>query len=149
MVMQRQKARHAAEIAYERDNGGSDPVLPDFWDEGEQLETLEANTASHRQFSDQPVAGPSNPYTPPHITTFRSPAVERPHAQYMTDATPIDEDVWAMEAARAEAAEREAEEAEMARQCEEEMHHSQRTIQQNDLEGMDLDIDIDWDMESQ
>lgn len=61
-----------------------------------------------------------------------------------------DEELWAMEAARAEEAEREAE-AEMARLMEESHQNSPHRVTpaaEEDLGGMDIDMDMDWDMES-
>lgn len=33
MILQRRKAQHAALVSYEQETGGSDPLLPEFWEE--------------------------------------------------------------------------------------------------------------------
>ena len=110
MVMQRRKAEHAALVSYEMETGGSDPALPEFWDDDIQL------------------------IDRPHPAQFREPVVHEdddddmmmtPKKKFHASARPspfgaIDEDEeWALEAAAAEEAEREAEDAEIARRIEE------------------------------
>lgn len=33
MILQQRKAQHAALVSYEQETGGSDPLLPEFWEE--------------------------------------------------------------------------------------------------------------------
>ena len=155
MVNQRRKAEHAAAMALEMDNGGSSPISPDFWDD----EALEAQRDVPKQHypndqPTQPVAGPSNYQTPlRQLSSSRHPTYRPPQPQTShnptTDMEP-DEELWAIEAARAEEAEREAEEAELARLMEESYQQKLQptTLSPQDLGEMDIDMDMDWDMES-
>jgi hypothetical protein len=153
MITQRRKAEHAAAMSYEMDNGGSSPTLPDFWDDdaADQQDDMERQYQDHQ--SAQPIAGPSNYQTPlrqmsrPHTDRSQQPA----HPSIATAETVDEEEFWAMEAARAEEAEKEAEEAEMARLIEESNNIApgmNAPQQQDDLEGMDIDMDMDWEMDS-
>lgn len=115
MILQRKREQRAAQISYELDNGGSDPISPEFWEEeGSEEDVPEAVWQQDlRGEKEGSRPGPSNYQTP-----------QRPSARH--DASMIDEeDRWAVEAARAEEAEREAEEAELARQIEESYTQSQ------------------------
>lgn len=151
MVNQRRKAERAAAMSFERDNGGSSPIPPDFWDE---VEAESQHDETERSYSDnqpaQPVAGPSTFQTPPRQTSRQPIYRSDPQPSYTTNNMTTDEELWAMEAARAEEAEREAEEAEMARLMEEAYHQSPHTATppQADLDGMDIDMDMGWEMES-
>lgn len=146
MVDQRRKARHAAEVAYERENGGSDPISPDFWDEQEYLAMVDATTRIERPVEMAPAINAPAPFSTParSIAPRARPAQPTDPLAIETDA-----DTGALEAARAEEAEREAEEAEMARQIEEEMQRSKQAGRPDDMDGMDLDIEMDWEMDSQ
>lgn len=152
MVTQRKRAEHAAQLAYDRDNGGSDPVSPDFWDEDA------AETAMNEIGTDQRYRPPTTPQVVAGPSSFQTPvrATVRPSDEHM-HFTPIDEtscnqdeELWAMEAARAEEAEREAEEAEMARQFEESQQPSSpaQSSRQQPISDADIDMDMDWEMES-
>lgn len=149
MVNQRKKAEHAA---YEMDNGGSSPDTPDFWDD-EPTEAQWAEMERHylQKQHAQPAAGPSAFQTPPRPVS-RQPYIPQNPSPIRQDAnaTITDEELWAMEAARAEEAEREAEEAEMARLMEETYHPppNHPSPPTDDLGGMDIDMDMDWEMES-
>jgi hypothetical protein len=110
MIMQRKREQRASQISYELDNGGSDPISPDFWDEEEGNSPDWA--LEEEQEKEGMRAGPSNYQTPPRPRAHQSMGME-------------EEDQWAIEAARAEEAEREAEEAELARQVEESYSKSQ------------------------
>ena len=163
MVLQRQREQRNAQISYEIDNGGSDPISPDFWDEddGEGMDRdreerdLQARLEMNQMYSQ---AGPSNYQTP-----------QRPRAQVARHHLPIrtgdgnhdqeqEEDQWAAEAARAEEAEREAEEAELARQIEESYRHQDRSQHQHqhhypentntsvEVEDIEMEWDVDMDL---
>jgi len=163
MVLQRQREQRNAQISYEIDNGGSDPISPDFWDEDEgegmdrdrEERELQARLEMNQMYNQ---AGPSNYQTP-----------QRPRAQSTRHHLPIcigsvnhdqeqEEDQWAAEAARAEEAEREAEEAELARQIEESYRHQhQQQHQQHHqhpgntdtskgIEDTEMDWDVDMDL---
>ena len=155
MVNQRRKAERAAAMALEMDNGGSSPASPDFWDE-DSLEAQRDVPEQHYPNNQpaQPAAGPVKYQTPlRQSSSSRHPTYRPPQPQPSHDPTPDmepDEELWAIEAARAEEAEREAEEAEMARLMEESYQPSLQTttLSQQDLGEMDIDMDMDWDMES-
>lgn len=154
MVNQRKKAEHAA---YEMDNGSSSPTTPEVWDDEEPTEAQWAEMERH-YLQDrsaqpaQPAASSSAFQTPPRPNYRQSasyPQVPSPIRQTNTQAH-TDEELWAMEAARAEEAEREAEEAEMARLMEEayDPPPNRTTSPQDEFGGMDIDMDMDWEMES-
>jgi len=147
MVLQRQREQRNAQISYEQENGGSDPISPEFWDEDEEERALEARLEMSESYNS---AGPSNHnqfQTPPrrsrYPTTIGEQGLEEP-----------DEDDWADEAARAEEAEREAEEMEMARRVEDSYRQQQQQQDQSyhhradtsiEVDDMDMDWDVDMD----
>ena len=146
MVLQRQREQRNAQISYEQDNGGSDPISPDFWDGEEEERALEARLQASESFNAR--AGPSNHdqfQTPQRQRQGRCPVIEEDQGE---------EEDWAAEAARAEEAEREAEEVELARQVEERYRQQQlqsRPYQYSQAHGDTSievdDIEMDWDMD--
>lgn len=147
-MVQRRKAHHAQLVSHEVETGGSDPMLPDFWEE--DLVSLELEERHLAAYFDEPTSvSPSYPVAGP--SGIGQAASPRP-------ATIVEreEDQWATEAAEAEEAELEAEEAEIARRVEEAygagngspkevtMRQDQRILEPNDGDdGM-----MDWEMEA-
>jgi len=141
MVLQRRKAEHAAMVSYEVETGGSDPALPDFWDD-----ELEALAQEERRLSSrfhQPASsysifdtGDDDDEDDMMTTPTRGAAFKdaRPSPMQILD----EEDERELEAAAAEEAEREAEDAEIARRVEEAYGLS---LPANS--GGDLDMDMD------
>jgi len=135
MVLQRSKARHAQLVSHEVETGGSDPDLPDFW-EDEPLEQDDIHSdrqpeMTHTIIDDISMSPVSSiPRRREIITTYR----ERGDAD--------EEERWAREAAEAEEAELETEELEIARKVEEAyglmMPEPKRRLDERD-EGMDMD----------
>jgi truncated hemoglobin YjbI len=130
------------------DNGGSDPISPDFWDGEEEFDQDLEDAGLERQLQArlrQSAAGPSNYQTPQRP---RAPLRQRERI-VEEGIEEEDEDQWAAEAARAEEAERqrEAEEAELAERVE-----ASHRMQNNDNHYQDTsieidDIDMDWDVD--
>jgi hypothetical protein len=138
MVLQRRKAEHAAMVSYEVETGGSDPALPDFWDdELEALAQEERRLSSRLESTASPFSGfhadaeDDTMATPHRDNTFHD---ARPSPMQILD----EEDEWELEAAAAEEAEREAEDAEIARRVEEAYGLSYPPNS-----GADLDMDMD------
>jgi hypothetical protein len=144
MVLQRQREQRNAQISYEQDNGGSDPISPDFWDCEEEERALEARLQASESYNAR--AGPSN------HNQFQTPQRQR-HPQGrcpIIEEDQEEEEDWAAEAARAEEAEREAEEVELARQVEEsyrQQQHQSHPQQHGDTNIEVDDIEMDWDMD--
>jgi len=146
MVLQRQREQRNAQISYEQDNGGSDPISPDFWDGEEEERALEARLQASESYNAR--AGPSSHdqfQTPQRQRQTRCPVIEEDQEE---------EEDWAAEAARAEEAEREAEEMELARQVEEsyrQQQHRSHLQQHGEAHGDTSvevdDIEMDWDMD--
>jgi hypothetical protein len=144
MVLQRQREQRNAQISYEQENGGSDPISPDFWDtEAEEEEkVLEARLQASDQYN--AMAGPSTYQNKNQFQT--PPRRSRPTIIEQEEEEGL-EDEWAAEAARAEEAEREAEEMEFARQVEESYQRQQANQPQGE-ESIEVDdIEMDWDMD--
>jgi hypothetical protein len=149
MVLQRQREQRNAQISYEQDNGGSDPISPDFWDcDGEEEEkALEARLQASESYNAR--AGPSN------HDQFQTPQRHRQTRCSIIEEDQEEEEDWAAEAARAEEAEREAEEVELARQVEElyrqQQQHQSHPHQHGQPSGDTSievdDIEMDWDMD--
>jgi len=144
MVLQRQREQRNAQISYEQDNGGSDPISPDFWDCEEEERALEARLNASESYNAR--AGPSN------HNQFRTPQRQPQRRCPIIEEDQEEEEDWAAEAARAEEAEREAEEVDMARQVEESYHQQQQQHQlrpqQHGDTSIEVDnIDMDWDMD--
>jgi hypothetical protein len=158
MVLQRQREQRNAQISFEQDNGGSDPISPDFWDDDDGVfneveeRALQARLEASNSYSK---AGPSN------YNQFQTPPRR---SKYPTTISEQQEEEWAAEAARAEEAEREAEEMELARQVEESYrqhhqpnhldqaqqhtHHSHRGGDGTENTSIDVDdIEMDWGMD--
>jgi len=148
MVLQRQREQRNAQISYEQDNGGSDPISPDFWDDDPQYNDDEEMALKARlEASDMNRAGPSN------YNQYQTPP-RRSRSNIITEEEGVDEEEWAAEAARAEEAEREAEEVELARQVEESYRQQQHQAQPNqhgqtnESTSIEMDdIEMDWDMD--
>lgn len=147
MIVQRQREQRAAQISYEQENGGSDPISPEFWDDDQNYSFNEEMALKARLEGSDTGAGPSNHnqfQTPPRRSRFPNPI----------QAGEEEED-WAAEAARAEEAEREAEEVELARQVEESYRHQQQSHPHQDQDqanGPDTsmamdDIEMNWDVD--
>jgi hypothetical protein len=145
MVLQRQREQRNAQISYEQDNGGSDPISPDFWDGEEEERALEARLQASELYNAK--AGPSN------HNQFQTPQRQ---PQRIIGEDQEEEEDWAAEAARAEEAEREAEEVELARQVEEsyrrqqqqhQSHPHQHSQPHGDTSIEVDDIEMDWDMD--
>jgi hypothetical protein len=144
MVLQRQREQRNAQISYEQDIGGSDPISPEFWDSEEEERALEARLQASESYNAR--AGPSKDQfqTPQRQPQRRHPIIREDQEE---------EEDWAAEAARAEEVEREAEELELARQVEESYrqeqhqshphHHGDTSIEVDDIE-MDWDVDMDF-----
>jgi hypothetical protein len=146
MVLQRQREQRNAQISYEQDNGGSDPISPDFWDSEEEERALEARLQASESYNAR--AGPSN------HNQFQTPQRQPQRRHPIIEEDQEEEEDWAAEAARAEEAEREAEEVELARQVEESYrrHQHQSYPHQHSQPHGDTsievdDIDMDWDMD--
>ncbi|OWZ76119.1 hypothetical protein C366_05594 [Cryptococcus neoformans Tu401-1] len=125
VILQRKKANHAALVSEEQETGGSDPNLPEFWEE--ELKTMENEERELFGRLNQHVEdGPWN------------------------ERSEIEEDIWAREAAEAEEVEREAEMARMMEEFERNVlsgmtnHHSQPSQKQQHLVAGDVDMDVDW-----
>jgi hypothetical protein len=142
MVLQRQREQRNAQISYEQDNGGSDPISPDFWDSEEEERALEARLQASESYNAR--AGPSN------YNQFQTPQRQR-HPQGrcpIIEEDQEEEEDWAAEAARAEEAEREAEEAELARQVEESYRQQQHQSHSHGDTNIEVDdIEMDWDVD--
>lgn len=125
-VLKRKKANHAALVSEEQETGGSDPNLPEFWEE--ELETMKNEERELLRKLDQHVEdGPWN------------------------ERSEIEEDIWAREAAEAEEVEREAEMAKMMEDFERNAllgmpshQHSQPSQKQQHHFIGDVDMDVDW-----
>lgn len=160
MVLQRRKAQHAALVSHEVETGGSDPLLPDFWED--ELYTLEAeertlmrhwedehNARHEPQSSTRQPAQQHVPYQTPPPARYRFSSTGRvPNAyrESSVDAIDQEEDDWAAEAAAAEEAEREAEEVEVLDRVEREYVLSgANSGEGKDDHTMDVDMDIDWE----
>jgi len=149
MVLQRQREQRNAQISYEQDNGGSDPISPDFWDDDQQYNHDEEMALQARlEASDMNRAGPSN------CNQYQTPPRRSRYPNIIAEEEGVDEEEWAAEAARAEEAEREAEEVELARQVEESYRQQQHQAQPNQHgrtngnTSIDVDdIGMDWDMD--
>ena len=158
MLLQRRKAAHAALVSHERETGGSDPILPDFWDDEDD------SSLQHR--SSSPSTHIHNDYpTQVHLPSFGQ-AVTPPHNLFITPPRPVrrpsgirparDKGEQGLTQAGIEAAE--AAEAELAEQIEREMAlnmqmggrevdmdmDEQRSVGGPDTSDMDFG-DIDWD----
>jgi len=149
MVLQRQREQRNAQISYEQDNGGSDPISPDFWDDDPQYSDDEETALKARlETSNMNRAGPSN------YNQYQTPPRRSKYPTIIIEEEGVDEDEWAAEAARAEEAEREAEEMELARQVEESYRQQQHQAQPNQhgqtIGNTSIDVDdieMDWDMD--
>jgi hypothetical protein len=142
MVLQRQREQRNAQISYEQDNGGSDPISPDFWDGEEEERALEARLQASESYNAR--AGPSN------HNQFQTPQRQPQRRHPIIEEDQEEEEDWAAEAARAEEAEREAEEVELARQVEESYRQQQQhqSHQQHGDTNIEVDdIEMDWDMD--
>ncbi|KAL1411689.1 hypothetical protein Q8F55_002655 [Vanrija albida] len=118
MVLQRRREQHAALVSHEVETGGSDPNLPDFWeDELEAFAAEERRLIRHLDEAeyDYPVPIPEE----------------------------TEEELWELEASAAEEAEREAEEIAVAMRVEEEMRRraANPQVHVTDYDSMDLDED--------
>ena len=129
--MQRRKAEHAAMVSYEVETGGSDPGLPDFWDDDIQLLGQPPNPAQFRDHIEHEDEDDDMTLTPKKNRPF---VAARPTSFRAVD----EEEEWALEAAAAEEAEREAEDAEIARRVEEAYGFSVPGSSGGDL-------DMDWE----
>jgi hypothetical protein len=146
MVLQRQREQRNAQISYEQDNGGSDPISPDFWDGEEEERALEARLQASESYNAR--AGPSN------HNQFQTPQRQLPRRHPIIEEDQEEEEDWAAEAARAEEAEREAGEVELARQVEEsyrqqqhQSHPHQHSQPHEDTNIEVDDIEMDWDID--
>lgn len=134
--MQRKRAEHQHLVNYEVETGGSDPALPDFWDEdGEEGDEREAERHHHSQtptrdarqqadWDDDPMATPKKNFGGPR--------------RFDAECGFGESDEWEQQALEAEEAERDAEEAEVARRVEEAYGVSIPKVSNGDL-------DMDWD----
>lgn len=142
MVLQRQREQRNAQISYEQDNGGSDPISPEFWDSEEEERVLEARLQASESYNAR--AGPSN------HDQFQTPQRQRHTRCSIIEEDQGEEEDWAAEAARAEEAEREAEEVELARQVEESYRQEQHQSHQQQQGHVNIEVDdikMDWDMD--
>lgn len=112
MVMQRRKAENAAMVSYEVETGGSDPALPDFWEDDIQLLGQPSHSARFREQIEHEDEDDDMALTPKRTNAFAS-------ARPISFGAMNEDEQWALEAAAAEEAEREAEDAEIARRVEE------------------------------
>ncbi|RSH92188.1 hypothetical protein EHS25_008603 [Saitozyma podzolica] len=156
VVLQRRRAEHAALVSHEDETGGSDPLLPDFWED--ELAALDAEERAIASFFHEVPARSHEPHIPSQSIT-PSAQLSHPSHPFMTPvarrrqaAIPRlledEEDQWAREAAEAEQAERDVEEAEMARRVEEEWagrgHGGMDMGMDMDVDGH-VDVDVDWE----
>jgi hypothetical protein len=130
MILQIRKAHHAQLVSLETETGGSDTLLPDFWEEdlapfrpSDRNHTYSAEVCDGDELMD--------------------------HGEGLPDET--EEGRWASEAAEAEEAEVEAEEVELARQAEEAFRRgsSQKSkmSRQTGQKAMETEWDGSEDME--
>ncbi|WWD21519.1 hypothetical protein CI109_106005 [Kwoniella shandongensis] len=148
VVLQRRKANHATLVSHEVETGGSDPNLPEFWEDELDAMAREERELLQRLAEDE-----------------HTPNVRMGNARHSNDGyhdfhdygligdeveEQNEEDIWAMEAAQAEEEEREIGEAEVARRVEEALAHGpvsggpQRNVTETGMD-MDMDMDMDWD----
>ena len=134
MVLQRNRARHAQLVSHETETGGSDPNLPDFWDDEQQHldPDIQIDTDGlHEDISMTTEHGKSQPRRSSNPIGYR------------IDGDEDEEEKWAREAAEAEEAELEAEELEIARRVEEaygmDVPRSSQTYGEADSR-----MDMDW-----
>lgn len=141
MVMQRQRAQRAALISLEDQNGGSDPDLPEFWedelnDNGDGSGNGNGDGPrcfSEHDYQSHPVSDVHriHPHQhnqhPPFLTPpsgkgnkgkGRATPLYYAHSPHTTHTYESEEEQWAREAAEAEEAERQAEEAELMNRLE-------------------------------
>ncbi|ORY30388.1 hypothetical protein BCR39DRAFT_529618 [Naematelia encephala] len=136
MVLQRRRAQHTQLLSHELETGGSDPLLPDFWED--ELSTIQAE---ERRLATL-LEAPSN--------LTRQRGAMNPHDDSLYRDSPKEdeeEEMWALEAAQAEQAERDTEEEELAKRVEEAYGVEVTTPRkQTSNQAMDLDLDIDWEV---
>lgn len=122
MVLQRRREQHAALVSHEVETGGSDPNLPDFWED-----ELDAFAAEERRLLRHLDDDEYDEYTIPEET---------------------EEELWELEASAAEEAEREAEEIAVAMRVEEEMRirAANPHVHVTDYDQM-LSAPVDFDMD--
>ena len=161
MLLQQRKAAHAALVSFERETGGSDPLLPEFW-EDEEFDTppdpLTPNV--HHFHSSYPLEPCSNAARPTHpiqgYNAFETPprtsSSSRPHLPLRDPRHDTHMSRGGrhadMEAALRAAAEAEAAEAELAEQIEREMAAQMPSRAGSEYGyGVDGDGDGDMDME--
>ncbi|WVO16549.1 hypothetical protein L204_104228 [Cryptococcus depauperatus] len=124
VILQRRKARHAAIVSEEQETGGSDPDLPDFWEEELEAMQREERALLYRLEGD---------------VVFNTTNVER----YRQAETESEDDRLMREAEEAERAER-AQEADFTRHIEQEdLWMTGYNLQQQVQEG-DIEMDVDW-----
>jgi hypothetical protein len=149
MVLQRRREEHAALVSHEIETGGSDPLLPEFWEEEvASLDAEERMLASHFNHGAQP-SHTQHAAGVPTLHPFSTPLQHQPAERTAYRESPIEdeENRWAREAAEAEEAEREAEDAEIARMVEEEYAavHSRAGGKDDETGDMGMDVDVDWE----
>ena len=134
VVLQQSRARHAQLVSHQIETGGSDPDLPDFWDDDEDSITPLTPQGRIRGYAanlgDVPIS-------PAESTSGHRDAVQS-YRDYEDE-----EERWAREAAEAEEAELDAEQLEMARRVEEQCGALlPKSARQREDE--DVDMDMDW-----
>lgn len=138
--------RHRAQAMFEDETGGSDHESPDFWDDSPSP-SIEDQRAAIEQFLEEEERNGLDTASSFQTPTRPSHRYHRPTLLHPVTEDAGEEELWAMEAAQAEEAERAAEE-EARHAMELEQQNSQRQAQEL-LDGMEgMDIDMDWDMDS-
>lgn len=133
IIMQRKKAEHQHLVNYELETGGSDPALPEFWEEeleqetgppfGSQTPTRITTYRDHFE-DDDPMVTPRKPFGKPRQSPF-----PKNHDE---------EEEWERQAMEAEQAERDAEEAEIAQRIEQAYGVTVPRVSNEEME-------MDWD----
>ena len=128
VVYQRGRAHHAQMVSHEVETGGSDTEPPEFWDDDLGDLTAEQALAAHHE--DFPMS-PKKQDAPPRKLAYRDRGE--------------DDERWANEAAEAELAEREVEEAEIARRIEEAYGIVPVLPTMTKRDDQDVAMEMDWE----
>lgn len=106
MVLQRRREQHAALVSHEYETGGSDPMLPDFWED--ELSSLAHEECVLFRHLDESFSTSSTPTSSAMVMAGEEEWVH----QALAEAD--EEEMWAHQAAEAEEAEAAAEAEQVA-----------------------------------
>ena len=133
MVLQRNRARHAQLAAHEVETGGTEPDLPEFWDEDVDALSQDPNGFA-RHYEDRSMS-----------QDVPAPTPGRKRSLFGYRDREDEEDWWAREAAEAEQAELEAEDLDIARRVEEALGMTMPTSRAKGRDGEGERMEMDWE----